>query len=112
MKQDLGLSDSASAADCVAAMQNSNDYDYYNDQDAFDIALVRYNMEAQEFSLMNQYTFASNISIDMVVQVSELSSTFPGVTLPRSRSAPTPTTPWAAALSATSVPCTQRTMQC
>ncbi len=81
MKQDLGLSDSASAADCVAAMQNSNDYNYYNDQDAFDIALVRYNMKAQEFSLMNQYTFASNISIDMVVQVSELSSTFPGVTI-------------------------------
>ena len=81
MKQDLGLSDSASAADCVAAMQNSDDYNYYNDQDAFDIALVRYNMEAQEFSLMNQYTFASNISIDMVVQVSELSSTFPGVTI-------------------------------
>ena len=79
MKQDLGLPDSASAADCVAAMQNSDDYAYYSDQDAFDIALVRYNMEAQEFSLVNQYTFASNISIDMVVQVSELSSTFPGV---------------------------------
>ena len=81
MKRDLGLSDSASAADCVAAMQNSSEYYYYNDQDAFDIALVRYNMAAQEFSLMNQYTFASNISIDMVVQVSELSSTFPGVTI-------------------------------
>ena len=79
MKQDLGLPDSASAADCVAAMQYSDDYFYYNDQDAFDIALVRYNMEAQEFSLVNQYTFATNISIDMVVQVSELSSTFPGV---------------------------------
>lgn len=79
MKNDLGLPDSASAADCVAAMQGSDDYAYYSDQDAFDIALVRYNMEAQEFSLVNQYTFASNISIDMVVQVSELSSTFPGV---------------------------------
>ena len=79
MKEDLGLPDDASAADCVAAMQGSEDYAYYSDQDAFDIALVRYNMQAQEFSLVNQYTFASDISIDMVVQVSELSSTFPGV---------------------------------
>ncbi len=79
LKAALGLPDSASAADCVAAMKDNDDYAYYSDEDAFEIALVRYGMESQEFSLVNEYTFATDVSIDMVVQVSELSSTFPGV---------------------------------
>lgn len=43
------------------------------------IAGVRYEMERSSFSVSNPYTFASDISINTVTTIKELSDEYPGV---------------------------------
>ncbi|MGI5959963.1 MAG: peptidoglycan D,D-transpeptidase FtsI family protein [Massiliimalia sp.] len=59
--------------------QNPDEFPVYSEQDAFDIMAVRYSMEKREFSYNNRYTFAENISEDMIINIKEHGYLFPGV---------------------------------
>ncbi len=79
LKENLNLDDTATAADCVNIMLQSEEYPYYLNEDAFKIAAVRYLMLQKEFSVNNRYTFATDISPQMIAIVKEYSDTLPGV---------------------------------
>lgn len=82
LKESLGLSSDATAAECMEKMlENPDEYPIYSQQDAFDIATVRYSMERKEFSANNRYTFAEDISSELVVKVKELGYVWKGVTV-------------------------------
>ena len=82
LKESLGLSADATAAECMEKMlENPDEYPIYSEQDAFDIAAVRYSMERKEFSSNNRYTFAEDISSELVVKVKELGYVWKGVTV-------------------------------
>lgn len=82
LKEDLGLPSDATAAECMKKIQeNPEEFPIYSEQDAFDIARVRYSMERKEFSANNRYTFAEDISSELVVKVKELGYVWKGVTV-------------------------------
>lgn len=72
--------DTETAAQCWELIQaNPDEFPIYSEQDAFDIMAVRYSMEKREFSYNNRYTFAENISEDMIIKIKEHGYLFPGV---------------------------------
>lgn len=80
LKDELGLPLTATAEECMAEIKaNPEEFPIYEPQDAFDIMAVRYSMEKREFSFSNRYTFAENISSDLVIKIKELSYQFDGV---------------------------------
>lgn len=82
LKADLGLSEKASANECMQQiLEKEDDFYYYSDEDAFAIAAVRYTMERKEFSINNRYTFAEDISSELIVKVKELGYIWNGVTV-------------------------------
>lgn len=55
--------------------------DSYTDEEQRLIAGVRYEMELREFTMNNPFTFAEDITIDVVTSVKERSVEFPGVSV-------------------------------
>ncbi len=76
----LSKEQTQTAQQCMeAVLANPSKFPYYTQQEAFEIAVVRYTMENREFSVNNRYTFAENISEDTIVNIKEHGYLFPGV---------------------------------
>lgn len=80
LKDELKLPSNATAEECMEKIKaNPDEFPIYSQEDAFEIAAVRYTMEKMEFSFSNRYTFAENIPIDLVMKIKEMSYLFDGV---------------------------------
>lgn len=76
----LNLDDSASAQQCVEALKQRYKAEEISDPGVLrNVLSVRYNMELNAFSNSTPYTFAENISSDMVAVVSENLQDTPGI---------------------------------
>lgn len=84
---DLGLPEEATADECMTKMlENPSEYPIYSQEDAFQIAAVRYSMEKRQFSATTRYVFSEDVSENMLIKVKELGSQFPGVDVMQSTS--------------------------
>ena len=72
LKEELELKDDASARQCVELLYDRYEIDKsLPDEQKRALASVRYNMDVQDYSNANPYTFASDVSRDCVSAVSE-----------------------------------------
>ena len=72
LKEELELKDDASARQCVELLYDRYEIDKsLPDEQKRSLASVRYNMDVQDYSNANPYTFASDVSRDCVSAVSE-----------------------------------------
>lgn len=81
LKEKLQVNGYATADDCMYQLRELFDIDEsYDDLTARKIAGVRYGMVLADFSVNNnQYTFAEDVTAELVLQIKELSYQFPGV---------------------------------
>lgn len=79
LKDFLRLSSYASADNCMSALIEKFELQDFPQQQARQIAGVRYEMQLREFSYTTQYTFARDISISTVAKIKENSVDLPGV---------------------------------
>ncbi len=75
----LKLEGTPSAAEAMEALIKKYDLEEYSPADQRKIAGVRYEMTQTTFSLYNPYEFASDVDVDIVAAVKQLSDEFPGV---------------------------------
>lgn len=78
-KKLLNLNEYATAQNCLDALIDRYKLEGYAVKDARNIASVRYEMERLEFSVSYPYTFAQDVSTQMVSTIKENSATYPGV---------------------------------
>ena len=80
LRQALGLSSYATAADCMYNLCQEYGIIKGDDLTRRKIAGVCYGMQLRQFSLLNnEYTFAENVSVQTALQLKELSVRFPGM---------------------------------
>lgn len=78
--QDKGWGGKLSAGELMSKLYQLYEIsDDYSAEEQHAIAAVRYQMEQEQFSMYNPFTFATGISIDLVTKVKEQQSTFLGV---------------------------------
>ena len=75
----LNLNDYATAQDCFDALITRYKLEKYSKQDARKIASVCYEMKLQGFSITSPYTFAEDVSGNLVAKIKENSSFYQGV---------------------------------
>lgn len=80
VKKDLGLQNYATAQHVIDHLCESYDIseEYTNEQRRI-VAGVRYEMEKSDFSAVNRYVFAEDVSMDIVTKVKENSTVLTGV---------------------------------
>ncbi len=71
LKAKLGLNDYATPENCYTEMVKRYKLESYNDADKRTIMGVRYTMERSDFSVSNPFTFAEDISTELMLTVSE-----------------------------------------
>lgn len=71
LKTKLGLNDYATAQNCYDEMVSRYKLETYNEQDKRTLMGVRYSMERADFSVSNPFTFAEDISSELMLTVSE-----------------------------------------
>ncbi len=79
LKNKLGLNSYASAKNCYNEMVDRYSLKGMNDKDRRTIMGVRYSMERSDFSVSNPYTFAEDISSELMILIAESYSKLPGV---------------------------------
>lgn len=79
LKKFLELQEYASASDVMLSLIERYDLEEYDPQTQRKLAGVRYEMEQRGYSINVPYTFASNVSKELVTKVSERSDELPGV---------------------------------
>lgn len=75
----LKLKNTPSAEETFAALVKSYKLADYTPEEQRKIAGVRYEMDQGAFSLSNPYEFASDVSVDIVATIKQLSDEYPGV---------------------------------
>lgn len=75
----LNMQKYATAEECMKALIEKYDCDGYAPEDARDIISVRYNMTKVQFSRSEPYMIAEDVPMDVVEQISEHSSSMPGI---------------------------------
>lgn len=71
LKTKLGLNDYATAQNCYDEMVSKYKLESYNEKDKRTLMGVRYSMERADFSVSNPFTFAEDISSELMLTVSE-----------------------------------------
>ncbi len=71
LKTKLGLNDYATAQNCYDEMVSKYKLETYNEKDKRTLMGVRYSMERADFSVSNPFTFAEDISSELMLTVSE-----------------------------------------
>lgn len=84
LKSFLNMQSFASADDAMHWLVDLYDLEDYTATEARLIAAVRYEMDQQEFSVSNPYTFAKDISTELAAKIKEISYQLPGVTITES----------------------------
>lgn len=80
MRKIIAVQGYATAEQCIRAMcSNYGISDNYSPEEQRRIAGVRYTMEKRNFSVANRYTFAEDISMDVVVKLKEQSFELDGI---------------------------------
>ena len=77
----LELAHYATADNCVKAMEEKYELEKYNETDKRKIMGVRYSMDIADFSISYPYTFAEDISTELMRKISESSFRLNGVTV-------------------------------
>lgn len=79
MKSFLGLQSYATVENVIASIKETFDLDAYSNDDFYVLAGVRYEMQRKEFEVNNPFVLASNLPIDIVTKIQEMSYLMPGV---------------------------------
>lgn len=85
LKQKLNIANYATVDDCIYQMYNTYEIsDKYDEQMRRYIAGVRYEMVIKDFSYRNKFVLASDISLDTMMELKELSNLLDGVDITES----------------------------
>lgn len=85
LKQKLNIANYATVDDCIYQLYNTYEIsDKYDEQMRRYIAGVRYEMTIKDFSYRNKFVLASDISLDTVMELKELSNLLDGVDITES----------------------------
>lgn len=79
LKSKLGLNDYATAQNCFDEMIKRYSLESYNDAKKRVVMGVRYSMERADFSVSNPYTFAEDITPELMLTIAESYSGMPGI---------------------------------
>lgn len=79
LKNKLGLNSYATALNCYNEMVTRYSLEGMNEKDRRTVMGVRYTMERNDFSVSNPYTFAEDISSELMIIIAESYSRLPGV---------------------------------
>lgn len=79
LKTKLGLNRYATAQNCYHEMVTRYSLEGMNEKNRRIVMGVRYTMERNDFSVSNPYTFAEDISADLMILIAESYSKLPGV---------------------------------
>lgn len=79
LKSKLGLNSYATPLNCYNEMVSRYSLESFSEKDRRIVMGVRYTMERNDFSVSNPYTFAEDISSELMIVVAESYSRLPGV---------------------------------
>lgn len=79
LKSKLGMNTYATALNCYNEMVSRYSLESLNEKDRRTVMGVRYTMERNDFSVSNPYTFAEDISSELMIVIAESYQRLPGV---------------------------------
>lgn len=75
----LDVNPYATASDCFSVLKEKYSLSNYSDEDALKISAIRYGMQKADFSAINSYTVANDVSMKTIAYIKENSDVFKGV---------------------------------